>query len=240
MKIAFQDALKSVLLTFNLESTMKAWIGPLAAVLFVTSFLPAGAQAVKQAKVSYTVVDAGGDMPSSLMLYISQAKTRWEWTTGDLTKATLIDPSVSKGINTITEKGQLFANTLSEQELEFYTAGSVVETKATGEKSNVAGLAAEKFIYVVVDAASGERREMETWMSVASASAVPSIGGIPGKSGLPLEFDFPYNSRLLHLKAVEVTQAAQDPNLFKFPSASTPPRKELEHFENPKTIQEMK
>jgi hypothetical protein len=190
-------------------------------LVFATNYLIA--QPMTQGKVAYQVVDAPDGMPTSLTLSLNKTKSRWEWKTKDATIVQIINPEQNEGGTLYSEKGSKFFNNLEPNELSYFTTAGIRDQKKTEESATIAGIKASRFIMILENPINGEVREAEVWLDPSSTSQVPSIGGIPGKSGLPLEFDALFNGNWLHLKATAVSRIAVDPtNFFTIPKGLSP------------------
>ena len=196
---------------------MKRIFAAIAAIGLWNSTNAQSAQPLSQGTVTYQVQDATEGMPATATLKFNKTRTRWEWKSKDETEVQIVQPDANTGGVLYSEKGAKYFNPFEEGELLYYTAPSVRESKNTAEKTTVAGVPATRFNLVLQDPVSGDMHETDAWIDVTTTSTVPSIGGIPGKMGLPLDFEMRYNGSTLHLKATAISKTPVDAALFTIP-----------------------
>jgi hypothetical protein len=190
------------------------------------------AQTISQGMITYQVVEPAEDGPTGLKLTFSGTASRWDWKYAKHTDSLLVVPD-RRVIGTVVHRGgKVFLNKSPESDLLYYTEPQVRESRRMEETEMIAGFNASHNFFVLMDPMRGDIREADYWLDESSICSLNSVGGVPGKFGLPLDFTMRLGEQNIHLRATSVERgpvaAAEltipeplpndtDPALFKEP-----------------------
>lgn len=190
------------------------------ALTFITTSLVA--QPLSQGKITYKVVEASEGMPTEVVLTFSKSKSHWEWKNNGISIIQIVNPDNKEGGILYTEKGTKLFNSMSPELLTYFSVPGVREYKKSQDTATIAGITTNRYSFVIENTATGDVRDADVWMDPNCINQLPSIGGIAGKLGLPLEFDVWYNGSMVHLKGTSVSRKAVDESIFAMPKGLAP------------------
>ncbi|MFM2208073.1 MAG: hypothetical protein RL213_2048 [Bacteroidota bacterium] len=190
------------------------------------------AQPISQGTVTYQVVDPSDDGPASLKLTFSGTASRWDWKYAKHTDSILVVPDMKITGTVVHKGGKVFLNKSANSDLQYFTEPQIRENRQMEETEMIAGVKTRRNYYILMDPVHGDTREADFWLDESSTCSLPSVGGVPGKYGLPMDFTMRLGEQFIHLRATAVDRtpvaAAElsvpeplpndtDPALFKEP-----------------------